>query len=31
MFEWSENKIDRQKIADNIIKILKDGLERKDV
>lgn len=29
MFEWSENKINKQKIADNIIKILKNGLERK--
>ncbi len=31
MFEWSDTKIDKQKIADNIIKILRNGLERKDV
>lgn len=31
MFEWSDTKIDKQKIADNIIKILQNGLERKDV
>lgn len=31
MFEWSDTKIDKQKIADNIIKILRSGLERKDV
>lgn len=32
MFEWSDKKIDKQKIADNIIKILKNGLKgKKDV
>ena len=31
MFEWPDKKIDKQKISDNIIKILKNGLERKDV
>lgn len=30
MFEWSDVKIDKQKIADNIIKILQNGIERKD-
>ena len=29
MFEWSDTKIDKQKMADTIIKILRDGLERK--
>lgn len=31
MFEWPDKKIDKQKISDNIIKILKNGLEGKDV
>ena len=31
MFEWPDKKIDKQKISDNIIKILRNGLEGKDV
>ena len=31
MFEWPDKKIDKQKISDNIIKMLKNGLEGKDV
>lgn len=30
MLEWPEENIEEQKIADNIIKILRNGLERKD-
>ena len=30
MFEFNEKKINKQKLADVIVKILKDGLERKD-
>ena len=30
MFEFEDTKISKSKIADNIMKILKDGLERKD-
>lgn len=29
MFEWSDTKIDKQKMTDTIIKILRNGLERK--
>ena len=31
MFEWPDKKINKEKISDNIIKILRNGLEGKDV